>query len=92
MKSNPNKCTFGVESGKFLGFIVNQRGIEANPEKIQALLDMRSSTKAKKVQSLTGHVAALSRFISKATDRCLPFFQAIKGGANFNCARSHSIT
>ena len=35
MKLNPNKCAFGVESGKFLGFIVNQRGIEANPDKIQ---------------------------------------------------------
>ena len=42
MKLNPLKCAFGVASGKFLGFMVNQRGIEANPDKIQALLDMRS--------------------------------------------------
>ena len=52
MKLNPLKCSFGVSSGKFLGFIVNARGIEANPEKIQALLDMNSPRKTKEVQSL----------------------------------------
>ena len=84
MKLNPNKCTFGVESGKFLEFIVNQRGIKDNPKKIQDLLDMRSPTKANEVQSLTRRMIALSRFVSKASDRCQPFFQAIKGGADFN--------
>ena len=49
MKLNPLKCAFGVASGKFLGFMVNQRGIEANPKKIQALLDMQSSSKTKEV-------------------------------------------
>ncbi|XP_074336645.1 uncharacterized protein LOC141673809 [Apium graveolens] len=47
MKLNPQKCMFGVESGKFLGFIVNHRGIEANPAKIKALLDMKSPTNVK---------------------------------------------
>ena len=42
MKLNPNKCTFGVVSGKFLGFMVSHRGIEANLEKIKAILDMKS--------------------------------------------------
>ena len=42
MKLNPAKCAFGVGSGKFLGFIVNNRGIEANPTKVQALLDLQS--------------------------------------------------
>ena len=42
MKLNPNKCAFGVASGKFLGFMVSQRGIEANPEKVRAILDMAS--------------------------------------------------
>ena len=68
MKLNPQKCSFGVGSGKFLGYIVNMRGIEANPEKIRALLDMKSSTKIKEAQSLTCKVAALSRFISKFTN------------------------
>ena len=59
--------------------MVNQRGIEANPEKILALLDMWSPSKTKEVQSLTGRVVALNRFISKATDKCLPFFESLKG-------------
>ena len=53
MKLNPLKCVFGVASGKFLEFIFNERGIEANPEKIQALIDMQSPQKVKDVQSLT---------------------------------------
>ncbi|KAL5559394.1 hypothetical protein UlMin_035605 [Ulmus minor] len=53
MKLNPAKCAFGVTSGKFIGFMVNHRGIEANPAKIQALLDMESPRKVKEVQSLT---------------------------------------
>ena len=61
----------------------NQWGIEANPKKIQALLDMSSSSKTKEVQSLTGRVAALNRFISKATDKCLPFFKSLKGNKRF---------
>ena len=53
MKLNPLKCAFGVAFGKFLGFMVNQRGTEANPEKIQVLIEMQSPSKTKKVQSLT---------------------------------------
>ncbi|KAL5545737.1 hypothetical protein UlMin_005424 [Ulmus minor] len=89
---NPAKCAFGVASGKFLGFMVHQRGIEANPEKIQALLDMRSPVKIRDVQSLTGRIAALNRFIARATDRSLPFFKALKRGVDFvwtdECERS----
>ena len=83
MRLNPLKCAFGVGSGKFLGFMVNERGIEANPDKIQALLDMQSPEKSKQVQSLTGRVAALNRFVSRATDRCLPFFDVLKGNKKF---------
>jgi hypothetical protein len=78
MKLNPAKCAFSVYSGKFLGFMVSQRGIEANLEKIQALLDMKSPRTMKEVQSLAGRVASLSRFISKATDKCSPFFKELK--------------
>jgi hypothetical protein len=49
MKLNPQKCSFGVGSGKFLGYINNMRGIEANSEKIRVLLDMKSPTKIKEV-------------------------------------------
>ena len=78
MKLNPNKCAFGVSSGKFLGFMVSQRGIEANLDKIQATLDMEPPKNIKEVQSLTGRVAALNRFVSKATDKCLPFFKILR--------------
>ena len=78
MKLNPSKCAFGVSSGKFLGFMVLQRGIEVNPDKIQAILDMEPPKNIKEVQSLTGRVAALNRFVSKATDKCLPFFKVLR--------------
>ena len=78
MKLNPSKCAFGVSSGKFLGFMVLQRGIEANPEKVRAILEMSSPRTTKEVQSLIGRVAALNRFVSKATDKCLSFFKTLK--------------
>ena len=78
MKLNPAKCAFGVSTGKFLGFIVNNRGIVANPDKIKAVLDMPSPSGIKKVQRLTGRIAALSRFVSRASDKCQPFFQVLK--------------
>ncbi|KAK0582887.1 hypothetical protein LWI29_030790 [Acer saccharum] len=80
MKLNPVKCVFGVPSGRFLGYQVHQRGIEVNPEKIQALAKMVSPRTLKDVQRLTGCLTSLSRFIAKSTDRCLPFFKALKKG------------
>ena len=77
-KLNPGKCTFGVTAGKFLGFMVSQRGIEANPDKIQAIMEMAPPRNVKEVQSLNGKLAALNRFVSRATDRCLPFFHMLK--------------
>ncbi|KAM2097487.1 hypothetical protein ACFX1R_021028 [Malus domestica] len=83
MRLNPNKCAFGVGSGKFLGFMISQQGIEANPEKIKAVIDMKEPVTSKDIQSLTGKVAALTRFISKATDRCAHFFKALKGSKKY---------
>ncbi|KAI5313046.1 hypothetical protein L3X38_042220 [Prunus dulcis] len=77
---NPTKCAFGASLGKFLGFMISQRGIEANPEKIKAIIDTEMPKTQKDIQSLTGRVAALTRFISKATDKCVPFFKALKVG------------
>ena len=74
MKLNPSKCVFGVTAGKFLGFMVSQRGIEVNPEKVRAILELKPPKTVKAVQSLNGKVAVLNRFVSKATDKCLPFF------------------
>ena len=78
MKLNPSKCAFGVSSKKFLGFMVSQRGIEVNPNKFQAILSMEPPKNIKEVQSLTGRVIALNRFVSKATDKCLSFFKVLK--------------
>ena len=78
MKLNPAKCAFRVPVEKFLGFVVNNRGIEANPDKIKAVLDMLLPSNIKEVQRLTGRISVLSRFVSKASDKCQPFFQVLK--------------
>ena len=78
MKLNPSKCDFGVSSSKFLRFMVSHRGIEANPNTIQAILNMEPPRDIKEVQSLTGRLTALNRFFSKAIDKCLPFFKVLK--------------
>ena len=56
-----------------MGFMVSQSGIEANLEKVKAILNMTSPETVKEVQKLTGRIAALNRFVSKAMDKCLPF-------------------
>ncbi|KAL2228552.1 UNVERIFIED_CONTAM: hypothetical protein Sindi_1834900 [Sesamum indicum] len=83
MKLNPMKCTFGVSREKFLGYMVSERGIEANPEKIEAILKLRSSTTIKEVQKLTSKLASLNHFISKSSDRNLPFFKVLRKTKNF---------
>ena len=74
MKLNPAKCAFGVSAEKLLGFIINNRGIEANPYKIKVVLDMLPPSNVKDIQRLTGRIAALSRFVSRASNKCRPFF------------------
>ena len=78
MKLNPSKYAFGVTAGKFLGLMVSQRGIEANPDKIRAIVEMAPPKNVKEMQSLNGKVAALNRFVLRATDKCLPFFRTLK--------------
>ena len=78
IKLNPGKCAFGVTARKFLGFMVSQRGIEENPDKIRAIMEMTPPKNVKEVQSLNGKVAVLNRFVSRATDKCLPFFHTLK--------------
>ena len=65
MMLNPNKCSFGISSGKLLRYLVSHRGIEANPKKVKAIEDMQSPRNHKEVQKLAGMMAALSRFVSK---------------------------
>ena len=78
MKLNPSKCAFVVMAGKFLGFMESQRGIEVNPNKIRAIMEMTPPRNIKEVQSLNGKVVALNRFVLRAMDKCLPFFRTLK--------------
>ena len=78
MKLNPTKCGFGVSAGKFIAFIVNSLRIEANQNKIKTTIDMRPPLNTKEIQHLTGRIAALSRFVSKSSDKCQLFFQVMK--------------
>jgi len=78
LKLNPEKCIFGVEAGEFLGFLLSERGIEANPDKCAAILAMRSPATVKEVQQLTGKMVALSRFVSASGEKGHPYFQCLK--------------
>ncbi|XP_071924818.1 uncharacterized protein [Coffea arabica] len=84
MHLNPKKCTFGVRSGRFLGFLVSRDGIWANPDKLQAIIDMAPPRNVKEVQRLTGRMAALSRFLSRSAVRGLPFFRVLKAPKDFH--------
>jgi ribonuclease HI len=77
-KLNPEKCVFGVPSGKLLRFIVSHRGIEDNLEKIKAIMRMEAPRSQKKVQRLTRCMAALSRFISRLGEKGMPFYKFLK--------------
>ncbi|GJW16733.1 reverse transcriptase domain-containing protein [Tanacetum coccineum] len=79
MKLNPKKCSFGMEEGKFLGYIVTSKGIRANPGKTKAIMDMQSPKSLKQMQTFSGKLAALNRFLSKGAERSLPFFDTLKG-------------
>ncbi|KAL6319224.1 hypothetical protein AAG906_013898 [Vitis piasezkii] len=82
MKLNPSKCAFGVSAGKFLGFMVSQRGIEVSPDQVKAVMETPPPRNKKELQRLTGKLVALGRFIARFTDELRPFFLAIrKAGA-----------
>jgi len=83
LKLNTEKCVFGVEAGKFLGFMLTERGIEANPDKCAVIIAMRSPASVKEVQQLTGRMAALSRFVSAGGDKGHPYFQCLKRNSRF---------
>ena len=77
LRLNASKCSFGMGSGKFLGYMVTHRGIEVNLDQIKAINNLQSPRNPKKVQKLTGMTTALNRFISRSADRCRPFFLLI---------------
>ena len=68
MRFNPEKCTFGVKAGKFLGFYLTERGIEANPDKCRAFSDLPTPTSKKSIQIMNGMLTSLSRFVAKSAN------------------------
>jgi hypothetical protein len=83
LRLNPENCVFGVRHGKILGYLVSHRGSEANPTKIQAIMNMAPPQSTEDVQRLTGRLAALNRFISKSAERSLPFLKMLRGAKDF---------
>ncbi|KAK4403212.1 Retrovirus-related Pol polyprotein from transposon [Sesamum angolense] len=83
LKLNPGTCAFGVQGERFLGFMVTQRGIEANYLKIKAIIDMKAPTNVNEVQKLMRMIASLSHFISKAVEKSLPFFKVLRKQKKF---------
>jgi hypothetical protein len=78
LKLNPTKCSFGILAGQLLGFLVSERGIETNPEKIQAILTMGKPTKLHDIQKLAGRVVVISRFVARLGEKALPFYVLMK--------------
>jgi ribonuclease HI len=83
VKLNPEKCVFGVPRGMLLGFIVSERGIEANPEKIAAITNMGPIKNLKGVQRVMGCLAALSRFILRLDEKGLPLYRLLRKAERF---------
>jgi hypothetical protein len=83
LKLNPEKCVFGVKKGKFLDCLVSTKGIEANPNKIEAILRMEPPNSKKGAQRLVGRLASLNRFISRSAKKNLPFFEILKSDEVF---------
>ena len=83
LKLNSEKCVFSVQAGKFLGFLVTERGIKANPEKCTTIMEMRSPTNVNEVQSLIGRMATLSHFLSPSGDKGYPYFQCLRKNDRF---------
>ena len=83
LRLNAEKCTFGVGASKFLGYLITGRGIEVNPDQIEAVKRLKPLSNPKEVQMLTRMLAALNRFISKFVDRCRPFYQLLRRWKGF---------
>ena len=92
LRLNASKCSFGIGSGKFLGYMVTHRGIEVNPDQIKAINDLKPPQNAKEVQKLTRMIAALNRFISKLANRCRPFYLLINKWKEFEWSEECTTT
>ena len=78
LRLNPNKCTFGVRSGKLLGFVVSSKGIKVDPAKVKAIQEMPVPHSEKEVRRFLGRLNYISHFISHLTFTCEPIFKLLK--------------
>ena len=92
LRLNASKCSFGIGSGKFLGYMVTHRGIEMSPDQIKAIHNLQPPRNPKEVQKLTGMIAALNRFISKSVDRCRPFYLLINKWKVYEWSEDYALT
>ena len=88
---NASKCSFGVGSGKFLGYMVTHRGIEVNLDQIKAINSLQPPQNPKGVQKLTEMTVALNRFISRLADRCKPFFLLLHKWKGFEWTKECAV-
>ena len=84
---NASKCSFSVESGKFLGYMITHRGIEVNPNQIKAIHDLHPPHNPKEVQRLTAMTMALNSFISLPANHCRPLFQLLHKWKDFSWSK-----
>ncbi|KAK1431700.1 hypothetical protein QVD17_08256 [Tagetes erecta] len=89
MKLNPSKCHFGVKAGIFLGYVVTKSGIEASPEQIKAIINLKSPRNVKDIHRLTRGVVALNRFISKSSEKCKEFYDILRKNKKFEGTEKH---
>ena len=91
LRLNASKCSFGVRSGKFLGYMMTHRGIEVNPDQVKAINSLQPPWNPKEVQKLTGMIAALNQFISRSADRCRPFFLLMNKWKGFEWTEKRAL-
>ena len=91
LRLNASKCSFGMGSSKFLGYMVTHRGIEVNPNQIKAINDLKPPRNVKEVQKLTRMIAALNRFISRSADRCRPIYLLINKWKGFEWSEECTV-
>ena len=78
LRLNPQKCIFGVTTGKLLGFLVSDRRIEVDPSKIKAILEMPPPRSEKEIRGFLGRLQYISQFIAKLTSICEPIFKLLR--------------
>ena len=92
LRLNASKYSFGIRSGKFLGYMVTHRRIEVNLDQIKAINNLQPPQNSKEVQKLIGMTPAINWSISRSVDRCKPFFQLLNKWKGFEWTKECVLT